>query len=55
MNELKTTVTAPVLMPLNNGIYRVKIGPFTELNQLDSSLNKIKRSGYPKAFKTNRL
>jgi len=53
VKQLQTQFPHPIVMPYNQGIYRVKMGPFTELTVLENSLKEIKYKGYPKAFKSN--
>lgn len=38
--------------PYQTGIYRVQLGPFTNVIKLEKTLEEIKNNGYPKAFKT---
>ena len=38
------------IIPKNNGIYRIQMGPISEKKQLNTILANLKKSGYPKAF-----
>ncbi len=38
------------IIPKNNGIYRIQMGPISDKKQLNTILANIKKSGYPKAF-----
>lgn len=40
-----------VVTPLHNGVYRVKLGPFEESENLSPIINSLKQSGYPNAFR----
>ena len=40
-----------VITPLNNGIYRVQMGPFNEQFDTSDIINTLKRSGYPNAYR----
>lgn len=51
-NTLKNQYPYEVSTPYENGIYRVKLGPFINQIKLEQALNEIKRKGYPKAFKS---
>ncbi len=44
-----------VIAPLNNGIYRVLMGPFNESENLAPIITTLKRSGYPSAFRRKNL
>jgi len=50
--QLKKIVSHQIKTPHKNGIYRVKIGPFSDQIKLEQALTKLKKSGYPKAFKS---
>ncbi|TWX56361.1 septal ring lytic transglycosylase RlpA family protein [Colwellia hornerae] len=58
-NELLANKTAQALqslykintiIPMNNGIYRVQMGPINNQEALNTLLVSLKESGYPKAF-----
>jgi rare lipoprotein A len=51
-NKLKEQYAYQITTPYQDGIYRVKIGPFTNQIKLEQALTQIKNSGYPKAFKS---
>jgi rare lipoprotein A len=38
------------IIPKNNGIYRIQMGPISNKEQLNVILENLKKSGYPKAF-----
>jgi len=38
------------IIPKNNGIYRIQMGPINDKKQLNTILANLKKSGYPKAF-----
>lgn len=38
------------IIPKNNGIFRVQMGPINDKEQLNTILASLKKSGYPKAF-----
>ncbi|NQZ24194.1 MAG: septal ring lytic transglycosylase RlpA family protein [Colwellia sp.] len=38
------------IIPKNNGIYRIQMGPIGNKEQLNTILANLKKSGYPKAF-----
>lgn len=52
LEKLKKQHNYKITTPYQAGLYRVKIGPFTNQIKLEKILTKIKESGYPKAFKT---
>jgi len=52
LKKLTEQFNYEISTPYEAGIYRVKIGPFTNQVKLEKILNEIKKSGYPKAFKT---
>ena len=39
------------VLPEKKGIYRVQIGPFSNTNELENTLENLKQQGYPNAFK----
>ncbi|PCI63590.1 MAG: septal ring lytic transglycosylase RlpA [Gammaproteobacteria bacterium] len=41
----------PVLWPQQNGLFRVQIGPITDLKKVNALLNNLQLNGYPKAFR----
>lgn len=47
---LKTLYQLDAITPKNNDIFRVQIGPISDVEQLNSILENLKKSGYPKAF-----
>jgi rare lipoprotein A len=60
-NEILANKTAQALQnfhqintitPKNDGIYRIKMGPINNKEQLNYVLANLKKSGYPKAFTT---
>lgn len=51
-NTLKTKHSYNVITPYENNIYRVKLGPFVNQIKLEEALQKMKKNGYPKAFKS---
>ena len=51
-NALKKQYTYKISTPYQDGVYRVKIGPFISQMKLEQALTKIKQNGYPKAFKS---
>lgn len=52
LEKLKKQYNYEITTPYQAGLYRVKIGPFTNQIKLEKMLTQIKRNGYPKAFKT---
>jgi len=38
------------IIPKNNDIYRIQMGPISDTKQLNTILANLKKSGYPKAF-----
>ena len=40
-----------VITPLHGGVYRVKLGPYNESENLSPIINSLKQSGYPNAFR----
>jgi rare lipoprotein A len=51
-NTLKTKYPYNVITPYENNIYRVKLGPFINQIKFEEALQKVKKNGYPKAFKS---
>lgn len=51
-NQLKSNTTYQVTTPYMNNIYRVKLGPFISNAKLEEALISVRKSGYPKAFKS---
>jgi rare lipoprotein A len=47
---LQTLYQINTIIPKNNGIYRVQMGPIDDKTQLNTILANLKKSGYPKAF-----
>lgn len=44
-----------VVWPINNGIFRVQLGPINNENELERILALLQRSGYPKAYRRKLL
>jgi len=51
-NILKKQSPYQVTTPHTNGIYKVKLGPFINRVKLEEALIQVRKSGYPKAFKS---
>ncbi len=54
-NTLQTQYQQKVIWPVNNGIFRVQIGPITDSSQLTKILVLLQSSGYPKAYRRTLL
>lgn len=51
-NILKKQYPYQVTTPHTNGIYKIKLGPFVNRTKLEEVLIQVRKSGYPKAFKS---
>lgn len=49
---LEQQFNTPNITTYSNGVYRVKLGPFSNKIQLKKVLQKVRANGYPKAFKS---
>lgn len=49
--KLMAATKKPVIFPKKQGIYRVKLGPFTSEQNITPVLEQLKQLGYPKAFR----
>jgi rare lipoprotein A len=47
---LQTLYQINTIIPKNNGIFRIQMGPISDKKQLNIILANLKKSGYPKAF-----
>jgi len=52
LKKLQTQYEHDISIPYQDGLYRVKIGPFTNQVKLEQLLTHIRNNGYPKAFKS---